>query len=451
MYNSPTDANIDATVAASKGAQETQQGKAGHAWATGILKPEQSGILTTLFPQYFGTQIWDKLGRYEAISRSVWAWNEQDRTRLNSTITSGGGATGATIDVVTDVAFDPGYYVVGDTLFTESGLQVLVTAVADSGGFEQLTLKKVDGTAFVLADTTDTELLGHIGSAFGEGSSAPSARKFYPNQRENHLTTIRRTCQVSGDALTDQSWIGDGEAWYYTDEKIAMAEFMRDRENESMFGQLSGNPTTSTADALKGEGIVTVVERGGVKTEYGGVVTEDDIQDHITDLVISSPASEYFVPCGAKYFKEVTQALKDYHINGAVSYGVFSSGVKLLGLQLQTYQFHGKLIHFAHYPMFDDNKTLPFSGTPTATKRNYSNFALFLNLGNNDIGDELIKMCYKELNGEQRKFIYKIKNGIPGSESNVATGDDYFESFMLSQVAPEVRALNQHGLMAQNA
>jgi hypothetical protein len=36
---------------------------------------------------------------------------------------------------------------------------------------------------------------------------------------------------------------------------------------------------------------------------------------------------------------------------------------------------------------------------------------------------------------------------MPGDTQNVATGDDFYESFMLSHIGTVTRALNQHGVM----
>jgi hypothetical protein len=447
-YNNPSQAQIDATKSPVKGNLIVDQGKDNHLWASGILKPETSAILTTLYPQYYGTAIFDKLGRFSPVSSSVHDWFEMDRTRKSAEITSGGGIAGPTGLLTLDIEWTPegGYYLVNDTVYTSYGLQCIVTASVDAGGFQQITLEKVDGTAFLATDLIDGDRIGHISSAFGEGSSAPQARSYYPKQRYNFLTISRRSCKVSGDALTEKLWLDGGDSWFYTQEDIDMEEFMRDRENEQMFGQISGDPSTSTAFALKGEGVQTSLQRGAVNTTYAGPITEDDLQEHMTKLVKSSPAMEFFVPCGADFMKEATQALSDYYVAGAVDYGTFPEAQNLVGIGLRSYEFFGRMFHFAHYNVFDDQETLAFNGTPTADQINFSNYALFINLGQQK-SEDLISLVYKELAGEQRKFIYKVKNGMPGDTQNVATGDDFYESFMLSHIGTVTRALNQHGVM----
>jgi len=75
-----------------------------------------------------------------------------------------------------------------------------------------------------------------------------------------------------------------------------------------------------------------------------------------------------------------------------------------------------------------------------------------LNLGEQS-GKKLVNLKYKELQGQQRKFIYKY---IPGmmSMDNSATASNSFDglrSEMLSDIGVEVRLLNNHGVLAANA
>lgn len=439
-YGNPTDAQIAATVTTKQGDVRVNRGQNGYIFASGILDPEHSDFLSYQFPQYYATAILERVGSYEVAEQDVFSWSEMDRTRSSAEITAGGAATGATIVLTLDTpATSPsdGYYIVGDQLQTESNKTIKVTAVGTSGGFQTITVAKVDGTNFIAADTADNEKIGHLASTFGEYSDAPKGRLYLPDEKRNAIQTIRRSCYISGKALTNRTYFDGGESWAYKQEMIEAKEFAKDRENAVVFGEFS------TADDQTCEGINTSILAGGVSGTFTGAVSEDDIQNQITALRISSPANEYVVFCGAQYMADVQKALRDYHVGGGVNYGTFS-GVNMVGISLNAYKFTDITVYFVHYPTFDDVETLPYNGTPSATKINYSNYSLWLNLGSSG-GENNIDLMYKELDGMQRKFILKKEDGLMGDGPKVANGKDGNATHMLSDIAPRVRNLNQHG------
>ena len=451
-YSSPTQAQIDGVVSPKSGKALTETGKDGYLFASGVLAPEVSNILSYQFPQYVATAILERIGSYTGISRDQETWFEQGRSRKAGEITAGGGATGAqitlTLDVSSSVAGSVGYFLVNDVIMLESSKTAIVKATADAGGFQTITIAKLDGTAFVIGDTTTGESVGHLSSAFGEYSSAPTSRLYTPEERYNQLQTIRRTCTVSGKALTDKTYLGDGESWYYKQEMLDMAEMAKDRENAIMFSEVSDqaveNPTC--------EGLVQSVAVGGVNNVFGTAVTEDDIMNHIKDLLVSGGAGkEYTVFCGAQFLTDATKALRDYYISGGVDYGTFAKSSTKVGINPETYIFLGITINFVHYATFDDVETLPYAGTPDATKVNFSNYSLWLNMGTGKDGEKLVSLKYKELDGQQRKFMYKKENGMAGDTSNVASGVDGLSGHMLSEIMPELRVLTMHGSLRANS
>ena len=459
-FGNPSKAQIDA-VTAGNAAKSTSQaadvrigrGEGGYIFASGILEPEHSDFLSYQYPQYLATAILERIGRYEGIGQDVFSWSEMDRTRLGATVTATGlsGLDAASVTLTTDfsaAADGDGYFLAGDTIKSESGTSFRVNSVGQTGGFQTITVSKVDGTninATGTADIATGESVGHIGSVFGEYSDAPQGRLYLPNERYNQLQVTRRSAYISGKALTNRTYLNGGKSWAYEQELIEMDEFARDRENTIMFEQLSANG----ADNQTTEGIVTAILKssGGITSNFNGNVGETDIQAHITALRISSPATEYVVFCGMEFLSDVHVALKEYHVGGGVNYGAFGNAY-MVGISLNGYKFMDCTIYFVHYPTFDDTATLPFTGTGTATKINYSNFSLWLNLGSQR-GNKLISLKYKELDGQQRKFMYKYEDGMMGDAAKVANGKDGVATHMLSDIAVCVRNLNQHGALYQ--
>tara|TARA_R100000995_G_scaffold75030_1_gene44236 strand:+ start:2518 stop:3933 length:1416 start_codon:yes stop_codon:yes gene_type:complete len=464
-FGNPSQGQIDA-ISTGKAAKSTSQaadvrigrGEGGYIFASGILEPEHSDFLSYQYPQYLATAILERIGRYEGIGQDVFSWSEMDRTRLGATITeisTLSGANAASVTVSTDftaAAAGDGYFLVGDTVRSETGTSFRVTNVAEAGGVQTITITKVNYDASVgstninpsgVEDIANGDQIGHIGSVFGEYSDAPQGRLYLPNERYNQLQVTRRSTYISGKALTNRTYLNGGKSWAYEQELIEMDEFARDRENTIMFEHLSASGT----DTQTTEGIVTAILKasGGITSQYAGGVNEAAIQAHITALRISSPATEYVVFCGMEFLSDAHAALKEYHTGGAINYGSFGSA-NMVGISLNAYKFMDCTIHFVHYPTFDDAQTLPHTGDPTATKINYSNFSLWLNLGSQR-GNKLISLKYKELDGQQRKFMYKYEDGMMGDTAKVANGKDGVATHMLSDIAVCVRNLNQHGAL----
>jgi len=448
-YNHPSQATIANTVPVKQSEALINRDIEGYIFAAGILTIEHSPFLSYQYPQYLATAIMDRIGRYEGVPQGVYSWSEMERTRLSAVITSGQPANGdpsATLvtDIASSVPDSDGYWVIGDTVRTESGVQLRVTGTANNGGFQEITVVKTDGTNFVMpGDIADGESIGHIGTVFPEYSDAPKGRLFLPDQREQFLQKMRRSCYFSGDALTSKTWF-NGKSWCYEQELIEMDEFARDSENSIMFETLSA-PGTSEQTC---DGIVTSILRGGVVSNYAGPLTEDYIMQHITRMRISSPANEYVVFAGAVWLEEAHKALRDYHIGGGVDFGAFAT-YNMVGISLNAYKFANTTIYFVHYSTFDDTRTLPYAGIPTATKYNYSQFSLWLNMGTQR-GQKYISMKYKELEGLQRKFIYKTEPGMMGDGPQASNGRDGLAGHMLREICPEVRVLPSHGILAQN-
>lgn len=374
-----------------------------------------------------------------------------DRTRKSATASSIANGTTATVTITTDIASDTangnlGYFVVGDVIRLESGELGRVTAVGESGGFQTIDCVRVVGgnwsTSLVLA----AMVLGHVFSAFGEASTGPNGRLFLPVEDYNYTQVLRRAVKVSGTEFTNRTILGDGKAWYFTVEDIVRKEFAKDRELLVLLGERNGTGVKGT------KGILSWVTGEGIINTYASAqgVTEADLQDHIADLLPEGGSNEYLVLCGSTFLKNAQKALKDYAIQGAMSYGTL--GKNMAGLDFSGYQFLGKKIYFAYYELFDDNKVFPFSGTPTSSKINFRDFSLWLDLGSDSAGQKLITLKYKSHGGESRKFIQKMISGmVGGSGEQAAHSGDYFEIQWLSEIAIQVRLANRMGILRSNS
>jgi hypothetical protein len=410
-----------------------------YVFKAGIHDREHSTLLAYKYPQFYLTSLMDRLGSSEGIARDVWSWPVMDRTRESIGITSINVAVAGapSLIITTDKPDAKKYAIVGDILRSASGKLVRVTATGAAGGFQTITISRNDGANFAAGDLAAAERLGHAFNSFGEASSAPEARLYLPTEDFNYLTILRRTVKVSGTELTNKTILGDGKSWYYTQEELEMKEFARDREVCVLFGSKAavGNRKTS-------KGIVDYVMEEGVITNVTGAVTENQIQDHIKQMMKEGTSNEITVLCGADFIVDFQRALKDYVLNGGVSYGSFGS--QTVGLDVQSYKFMGKTIHLTYYELFEDEAILPFRGAPTASKINFSKFALFLDLGTDSVGKKLISLKHKEHGGISRKLIYGYEVGM-AKGGQVSNGVDAHTGYWLSEIGVEVRSANRHG------
>ncbi len=425
----------------------------GYVFQSGLHDPEHSKILTYKYPQYYMTALLDKLKAEAPTAQTVFSWSIQDRTRKSATVSSVANGTTATATITTNIASDvatgnKGYFIVGDVIRVETGELGRVTAVGEAGGFQTIDVVRVVGGNWSAALLNTAFVFGHVFSAFGEATAGPEGRLFLPVEDFNYTQILKRGVKISGTELTNRTILGDGSAWYFQMEDIIRKEFARDRELLVMFGERS--TSSSTVKATKG--ILSWVTAEGIINTYASAagVSEADIQDHIADLLPEGGSSEYLVLCGSTFLKNAQKALKDYAIAGAISYG--SLGKNMAGLDFAGYQFLGKKIYFAYYELFDDSAVVPYSGTPSATKINFKDFSLWLDLGSTNAGEQLIKLRYKAHGGMSRKFIQTTIPGIFGfNGASPTSSNDFVEVSLLSDIAVEVKLANRMGILRANS
>lgn len=430
----------------------------GYVFNSGIHDPEYSKVLTYKYPQYYMTTLLDKLGASEPVAQSTFSWSIMDRTRKSATYTAIANGTTATATLTTDLAATApnlGYFQVGDVIrIGKTGALGRVVAIGISGGFQTIDIVRPDGSVWSttpLPAVTTGDVFGHVFNAFAEGSNGPDGRLWLPTEDYNYTQILRASMKVTGSEMSNRTILGDGKAWYFTNEEILLKEFARDREILIMFGQRASNASIKWT-----RGIFDFVNSGGVVRTFASTpgVAESDLQNMITDLLPEGGSAEYVVLCGSTFLSKVMVALKDYAIHGQ-SYGPL--GNNMAGLDFAGYKFAGKTIYFAYYELFDDTAVLPYVGTPSATAINFRNFSLWLDMGTDSAGQRLIKLKYKSHNGIQRKFVHKVIPGMmefnsTGSEGGFAANSfDGVEVQLLSEIGLELRLANRHGILRANS
>jgi hypothetical protein len=422
----------------------------GYIFETGIHKPEHSNILSWKYPQYYAVAMLERLGSYEATAQDEWTWNIQDRTRRGSSVASIANGTTATATFNTDFVWSSGregYLLVGDLIRLESGELAEVVASRDASGVQQVDVVRVKGGNWSVALIANTMKFGHVANAFAEGSVAPKGRVYTPDEESNVLQILRRTIDITGSEFTNRTWLSE-KSWYFTIEDIEQMEFQKDRELAVFFGE------KRTTGKRVTRGILSYALEHGVITTYdaGKGLSEEDIQDHIADLLDEGCSDTLFVFAGTQFMKQMQRALKAYALAGAQNYDN-----KIAGLDFQSYKFMGKTINFAHHVMFQDDAVVPYQDNPVVGKINFSHFSIWMDFGMIEKqGRKNFVLKHKELGGQSRKFVVRVSPGMmsPDASTGVisdSTGYDGFRVFYLSEIGIEVRFPNRIGLLYADA
>lgn len=430
----------------------------GYVFQSGIHQPEHSKILTYKYPQYYMTTLLDKLGSDEPVTQDVFSWSIQDRTRKSANYTAIANGTTALATLTTDIAaagVNLGYFQVGDVVrVSKTGELGRVETIGISGGFQTIIVSRPDGSVWSTASlpaVTTADSIGHVFSAFGEGTFGPDGRLFLPDEDYNYTQIIKRSMKVTGSEMSNKTLLGDGKAWYFEVENILMKEFARDREILLMFGK------RANANGIKwSRGIFDYVSTLGQLTTYAATpgVSEADIISHITKFLPEGGSNELLALCGSTQLIKLQVALRDYKIHGSTP---DSLGSRMAGLDFNGYAIGGKTVYFAYYELFDDPAVLPYLGTPSATAINFRDLSLWLDLGTDSSGNRLIKLKYKAHNGAQRKFIHKVIPGMMVFDGNGENGGFAANSFdgvevqLLSEIGLELRLPNRMGVLRANS
>jgi hypothetical protein len=415
-----------------------------HIFQSGIEKPEHSSVLTYIYPEYYLTALMDRMGAYEGVENAFFSWSKIGRTRVASEVEA------VTIDttsavVRTSVAEGTPYYLVGDTVRFDSGAIGLVTAVGAASSKQTITVLKRTGGNWTSSLVDVGMNIGHVGTAFAEGTEGPSGRLFLPTEDYNNMQILKRTAKVSRTSVQTKTWLDGGKAWFWTNEEITIKEQMKDIEATILLGDLFQSRT----GARSTRGILDWVLQEGIVKNYSPTlgVQESDLQAMIKDMLVQGASNDILVLCGSDFLIDVMNALKPYALNGGIQFG--SLGDNVVGLDFLQYTVAGKRITFAHYLMFDDDRILPFADSPTTGKINFSKFGLFLDFGSENGRNLCLK--YLEKDGIQSKFIHTV---VPGTINpyggQAGVGSNLFDGFqiqVLSEVGLEFRLPNRCGIL----
>lgn len=358
-----------------------------------------------------------------------------------------------------------------DIIQFQSGAQMIVWNVVDSfaqgggatadkvvAGTKGLICKVIDG-APTAADLAENAVIANIGDAYGEGSWGAYENKVRETTKRNWLTKTRRTYTITGDAMTDVSWVnyGKGSLWFFSEEqdseKIFKYQFEKRLRYAKTAMRVTGTPNNSDpagshlypggggsnqltwkekADGKNdkapviGNGLYTqfAAKNQGSYTKSAGM-TEEALTNYIARLAQNSPAgaqgNEWLVLASSFGRVQFSRAMKDLVVSSAAggSFTMLNTGQNVaLGANFTTYHTIGNKFTLVHDYTLDDPNIYGESLTLGAETLSGTGDLIFLNMNKLMNGQSNISLLTKY----QRSYRTKYIDGMMSLSGNDSSG-----------------------------
>lgn len=422
----------------------------GHIFNQGMEQPDVLRALIMKFPDFFLTSLLDKIGATGEMDNSTLGWSVMDNTRKSATATTVTNNTTATATAVLDTTYasasgNLGYWLVGDTFrVANSGAIGIVTAVTNSGGtLQSIDVQRLSGAVWTAADFASGFLIGHVGSAYGDGSTgAGGYRNYFPDNDYNVSTILRRDFKISRDAMTSKKWLDapGGKDWWYAQEDFEQRNIMRDIEATILLGKRF--KATNLGGANMSRGLLEYAEGSGVQQTFSSAVgvQEADLSNLLTQLSDRQGANELIALCGTQILADLQHTLADRYRAIPNS----ESPATKAGLDFTSYKILGKTLHLAKYEAFSDTSIFP-AVTASSTVKDFRNLALILDFSDTENGKN-IQVKYRK----GAKMIQQLLPGMVGGGQAVNKFDG-IEGALLTEFMPVVYIPGRLGLLYANS
>lgn len=418
----------------------------GHLFSAGISKPQILESLLVKFPEYYLLDVSEKLGLKRKISlyNGTYNWTKMGRTRKGCTVSSVTGNTTTSAVITTDIAYTSsdaaGYWLVGDTFYIpNSGARGIVTAVGDSGGFQTITVAKVDATAWAVATLTTNFELGHTGTTFGEGSSGSGGfRTYFPDQDYNYSTIARRGIKVTRNMMQDKTVLSDG-SWYFNHEDFEQKEFMKDIDATLFFG--TRYKSSTIGGRSQSRGLLEYAETEGQSVTFSSATgaQEADLKLLIEQLIPQQGSNTLLLGCGLKLYSDLQSSLGNNY--RPVPTSVFQEKT---GIKVSTYEFFNKEISLLHIPMFHDEAIVP-QVAASSTAKDFQNYGILLDFGSVGGGKSNFEVGYVQ------EVTQKAITGMASDSYEISNAFDGAQMELLAEFMPIVYAPNRLGQIYANS
>lgn len=427
--NLPTSANIASNEnRIYSGVRLNAEGRPLHLWESGLNEDLQwavvlakYGMLDADFLYTYTTLV---NGDFKSYGGQRFSWPEMGRLRKGFTVSSFTAVGGATIDVTTTNTEIVAR--ANQRLNLAAGnQQAHVESVTTSGGFEVITLSKVDGTNWAAPDIAANDVLGVSNFAFAEATGQPAGLNWTPERKSQKMTLTKETYEESGDAATQQADVlyaeGGVAIWAYAEQMFTMMNHKKDVGNIMAWSQESADDAT----IYSSRGIFRDMLANSPLQPYATSLDETDMQDGLKLMNETHANEEWLGLAGVNAMFDVQNNLKTYVVDGNSFYGNFGAKKPLaVGLHINQYSIMGKILNFKHYKGLDDeNQTGSTAAAASATNISYKDSIFFINAGNapaiKGSAGKYLSFAYKAFGGINRSMVVAYRAGMTGRVSMV--------------------------------
>ena len=435
-----SDINVPSTISG-QGTSARASLLSGHIFNAGLEQPEILKSLIVKFPGFWFSELLDSIPDVSGeIESDVYSWQVLDRTRKSTTLTYVSGTGTATIVCDTDIAQTEtgslGYFLVGDTVRIETGTVLRVSAVADAGAVQRISLQNFDGSTTIAQAAVDGLKAGHIGTAFARGSSGSGGTRVYLPGTDYNVTTIQRRGWTIERGVMAQKTYVDDKSWYFQQEDIEQKEFMRDYQATLLFGTRQLNRTAVSGT----RGIMQYAEGSGQTVDFNSTVgvQESDWVSLVEALLPQQGSDDLIVLMGERIFLQNQMALADRYRSIPNS----EKPAQIAGLNFESYSIGNKNFHFKYFDMFSDTALVP-SVTPSSTVKDFKNVGLVLDLGSVAGSGRNIQVKHRK----GAKFIQKAIPGMASPGMEAASAYDGLQMELLTEFTTACLLPNRLGLV----
>ena len=199
-------------------------------------------------------------------------------------------ATALTIDADNDIGF-----AVTGTLIANQRTGEIMRCSADSSGTTLTVTRNIGGTALSILDN---DVLAIVGSAFAEGSGAPTSVSFDPDLAYNLIQIFKTAFSVTGTTKETFFRTGDKEDEY---SKKALKLHMSDIERAMFFGKRAESGANNAKLRFTGGLLTTITTVEDVASATVAYTwSEDDFDRWLIDTCFAFGSKEKVVFCGAQ-------------------------------------------------------------------------------------------------------------------------------------------------------
>lgn len=311
------------------------------------------------------TGLMSKMGS-ESLTDPEFYWfeevEEQVRIKVNGALTNVATAAvvhaGSVADSTGALSALPGdLYMVEDTYGRVSTNEIVAIGAAPTTDTGLTLIRGQRGTT--AAAIPDGAFLLKIGTAFGEGTSAPGSTTKNPTRFDNLAQIFKTTYQVTNTDIKTQKRTGDVLA---NERKRAMFKHATAMEFAYLMGKkfqdidpANGKPRRTTG------GILSFVTTNRTHFGTGGVAwNEDNFIDAISPVFdITGPGigNDRIVFCGNGALTELNKLIK----NAASTEFSFDGILTLYGMNLRSYTLPQGRILIKTHPLFNQNPKLRYA------------------------------------------------------------------------------------------